>query len=159
MPVLVEHLPAHDHLAEQQRRTAAEGVTRPGIRNRLVLVGAFAIIAIVALAGLVIEMQRRATIDAFATATDNLGRGMAQQTTHALAAADRVLADLQASLAGAGDPAAIMAAMRIGRRCRSGSRADARRWRGSIARCVAGGCGRAAGEHHAAGGGGRRASA
>jgi len=57
------------------------------------------LVAIIVLAtGLVLQLQRTAAIDAFATATSNLGTGMNRQTTHFLAAVDRSLGIVQADL-------------------------------------------------------------
>jgi diguanylate cyclase (GGDEF)-like protein len=90
-------------------------MTRPPILNRLVLVGFVVVTAIIGATGLIIAMQREATIDAFQTATMNLGAGMAQQTTQSITSVDRVLTDIQTVLTA--DPSAttehINAAMRL----------------------------------------------
>jgi diguanylate cyclase (GGDEF)-like protein len=69
------------------------------IRQRLVLVGVLVGAAISGATVLIIGTERQASIEAFRTATINLGNGMAQQTTQALAAVDRALSDVQTSLA------------------------------------------------------------
>lgn len=74
-------------------------MTGSSIRLRLRVVGAVVIMAIIGATGLTVEMQRRASIDAFRTATLNLGRGMAQQTSQPLASIDRTLQEIQTLLA------------------------------------------------------------
>lgn len=64
------------------------------------------ITAIIGTTGLIIEMQREASIDAFQTATMNLGNGMAQQTAHSLGFVDQALSELQARLTSAPDQTA-----------------------------------------------------
>jgi diguanylate cyclase (GGDEF)-like protein len=78
-------------------------MTRQPIRNRLVLVGVLIIVTIIGATGLIILMQRLASIDAFRTATLNLGNGMAQQTTQALKSIDGALLEIQAGLRSAPD--------------------------------------------------------
>ena len=73
-------------------------VTHRPIRNRLILVGVVVVMAIIAATGLIVEMQRRASIDAFKTATTNLGNGMAQQTAGSIGSVDRALTEIQTSL-------------------------------------------------------------
>ena len=68
------------------------------IQTRLWVVGAVVIVAIIGATGLIVKMQREASIEAFRVATLNLGRGMAQQTTQPLAAADRALQAIQTGL-------------------------------------------------------------
>ena len=65
--------------------------------------GVLIVIAIIGATGLIIQMQRLASIDAFRTATLNLGNGMAQQTTQALKAIDRALLEIQAGVTAAPD--------------------------------------------------------
>jgi diguanylate cyclase (GGDEF)-like protein len=81
-------------------------MTRTPIRHRLILVGVVVITAIIGATGLIIEMQRRASIDAFRTATINLGNGMSQQTAHSIALVDRILGEIQTNLTSA--PGATM---------------------------------------------------
>jgi diguanylate cyclase (GGDEF)-like protein len=94
---------------------AFASMRRRPIRNRLILVGVAVVAAIAGAAVLIVEMERQASIDAFRTATTNLGKGMAQQTTQSLASVDRALTEIQISLAQ--DPAAgpmeIQARMRL----------------------------------------------
>jgi diguanylate cyclase (GGDEF)-like protein len=68
------------------------------MRSRLILAGIVVVTAIIGATVLIIKMQRIAAIDAFRVATMNLGGGMAQQTTHSIAAVDRVLRDVQIGL-------------------------------------------------------------
>jgi diguanylate cyclase (GGDEF)-like protein len=69
------------------------------VRHRLSLLGAVIVIAIAGTSGLIVDMQRLASIDAFRIATTNLGNGMAHQTTQQLASIDRGLSDLQTAVA------------------------------------------------------------
>ena len=62
------------------------------------MVGVIVVLAIIAAAGLIVEMQRRASIDAFRTATINLASGMAQQTTRSVALIDQGLREIRAAL-------------------------------------------------------------
>jgi diguanylate cyclase (GGDEF)-like protein len=66
-------------------------------------VGAAVIMAIIASTGLIVEMQRRASIDAFETATTNLGNGMAQQTAGSIGSVDRALTEIHTALTSTGD--------------------------------------------------------
>ena len=86
---------------------------RHPLRNRFVLIGAAIIAAVIAASGLVVQMQRLASLVAFRVATVNLSRGMAAQTAQSFAELDLVLGNLATGLAGAGDgtPAAVDAAM------------------------------------------------
>jgi diguanylate cyclase (GGDEF)-like protein len=85
------------------------------IRDRFVLVGIVVITAIIGASGLIIEMERRATIDAFRTATMNLGNGMSQQTTQSMASVDQALREIQTYLTTVKDATTeeIDAAMRL----------------------------------------------
>jgi len=82
--------------------------------NRFVLTGVVIITAIIAASGLIVDMQRRASIDAFETATLNLGNGMSQQTTQSITTVSKVLTEI--GRAATAKPAAtaddIAAAMR-----------------------------------------------
>ena len=73
-------------------------MTRFSIRRRLVLIGVTGVMAIAAATGLVIEMQRVASIDAYRTATANLGNGMAEHTRQQFIAVDQVLSELRTDL-------------------------------------------------------------
>jgi diguanylate cyclase (GGDEF)-like protein len=95
------------------------------IRHRFVLVGVILVTIIIGAAGLIIEMQRLASIDAFRTATVNLANGMAQQTTRSFATIDLALQEIQTELASSADatPDGIAVAMSS----KSGSLADRRK--------------------------------
>jgi diguanylate cyclase (GGDEF)-like protein len=67
-------------------------------RIGLVLAGMLAIGAIVGVSALIINLQRQAMVNAFQTATDNLGSGMSQQMAKLLGSADQVLRRMQASV-------------------------------------------------------------
>jgi diguanylate cyclase (GGDEF)-like protein len=88
---------------------------QPLLHHRLVLVGVLVGAAIAGATALIIGTERQASIEAFRTATINLGNGMAQQTTQTLAAVDRALNELQASLASVPEATSddIDAAMRL----------------------------------------------
>jgi len=64
---------------------------RISTRNQLILIGFIIVASIGAGTGLIISMQRQADIEAFQTATTNLGNGMSQQTAHFLLQADQAL--------------------------------------------------------------------
>ena len=71
---------------------------RFSVRHRLVLIGVIGVMVIAAATGLVIEMQRVASIDAYRTATANLGNGMAEHTRQQFIAVDQVLSELRTDL-------------------------------------------------------------
>jgi diguanylate cyclase (GGDEF)-like protein len=73
-------------------------MTGSTIRTRLTWLGILFIGVLVGSAALVIDMQRQAALDAFATATMNLANGMAQQTAQVLASVDNALVEIQADL-------------------------------------------------------------
>jgi diguanylate cyclase (GGDEF)-like protein len=61
---------------------------------RFVLVGALLVVAIVCATCLIISAQLNASIEAYRIATNNLGVGMARQTTRSLGLVDQLLRDL-----------------------------------------------------------------
>jgi len=73
------------------------------------------ILAIIGATGLIIQMQRLASIAAFRIATVNLGNGMSQQTARALGSVDQALKEIGAGLTASPDATAdgIAAAMRL----------------------------------------------
>jgi len=79
------------------------------------MVGAVVILAIIGATGLIIQMQRLASIAAFRIATVNLGNGMSQQTARALGSVDQALKEIGAGLTASPDATAdgIAAAMRL----------------------------------------------
>jgi diguanylate cyclase (GGDEF)-like protein len=81
---------------------------------RFVLVGVLLVAAIIAATGLIIGTQRAASIEAYRTATNNLGVGMAAQTARSLGLVDRALQDLTKVFAAAPNatPELIAASMR-----------------------------------------------
>jgi hypothetical protein len=83
-------------------------------RNRFTMVGIIVVTAIIGAAGMMIQMQRLASINAFRTATVNLGNGMSQQTAQSFASVDRVLREIETELTAATDttPNSIAAGMR-----------------------------------------------
>ena len=64
---------------------------RISTRSQLISLGILILAFIIGGTNLIISMQRRAAIDAFATATTNLANGMSRQTTYFMTQADRVL--------------------------------------------------------------------
>jgi len=76
---------------------------------RFIVVGVLLVAAICATTAAVLLMQRTEAIDDFQIATKNLGNGMAQQTTQALAGIDRALDDVAGRLAAAGASKATLA--------------------------------------------------
>ena len=87
---------------------------RISTRSQLISLGILILAFIIGGTNLIISMQRRAAIDAFATATTNLANGMSRQTTYFMTQADRVLKTVN-NLVGpspGSDPQAIDARMR-----------------------------------------------
>jgi diguanylate cyclase (GGDEF)-like protein len=87
---------------------------RLSTRSQLIFLGILILAFIMAGTNLVISMQRRAAIGAFATATTNLANGMSRQTTYFMTQADRVLKTVHTFVTPSpgSDPPAIDARMR-----------------------------------------------
>jgi diguanylate cyclase (GGDEF)-like protein len=100
-----------DSKAHRGNSEAASSIA-PSSRLRFLLVGASLVAAIIGLTGVLIWMQRDATIAAYRTATSNLGNGMAQQTTQAIDSIDQVLREIDDHLAVGPAPEPIAKAMR-----------------------------------------------
>ena len=73
-------------------------MTQSASRTRFVLVGFVLVMAIITADALIIAMQRRAAIDAFRQATIDLGVGITQQTSLAIASVDVALREIRAEL-------------------------------------------------------------
>jgi diguanylate cyclase (GGDEF)-like protein len=100
-----------DNNAHRGDREAARSIA-PSSRSRFLLIGALLIAAIIGATVALIWMQRSDTIEAYRTATSNLGNGMAQQTTQAIDSIDRVLREIDGRLAVGSEPERIATAMR-----------------------------------------------
>lgn len=89
-------------------------MSRAGVQRLFVLSGVIMVGAIIAATIAILQMQRRDAIDAFRTATVNLGGGMAQQTDQSFGSAVRILDNIRNRLTSAPNAsgASIQAAMK-----------------------------------------------